>query len=71
MIVTALFKNTSILKFKTQLHLRSSLPSINHLSRPLRKQKFTSKGSKGVICDWWILIRFVCLLFVACDRNYD
>ena len=51
--------------------------AVNHLSRPLREQ-FTSMGSKGpgllVICDWWILIPFVCFSvsrFIACDVNYD
>ena len=39
----------------SKVHKLTWLPS-NHLSGPLRKQKFTSTGSKGhgslVICDW-------------------
>ena len=41
------------------LHLYSCVfPAVNHLSGPLRKQKFTPTGPKGH-CDWWILMRFV------------
>ena len=70
--LTVLFKNTWILKFKSQL-MFVFLAAVNHLSGPLRNQKFTSMGSK-LICDWWILIRFVCFCvsrFIARDRNYD
>ena len=66
------FKNTWILKFKSQL-MFVFLAAVNHLSGPLRNQKFTSMGSK-LICDRWILIRFVCFCvsrFIARDRNYD
>ena len=38
--------------------------SVNHLSRPPRKQIFTWTSSKGcMVCDWWISIHF-CLLTV-------
>ena len=43
---TALFKNTLTVKFKSQLTY-AFFAAINHLSRPLRKQNFTSVGSKG------------------------
>ena len=44
--VPALFINTSILKFTIQLTF-AFFAAVNHLSGPLRKQKFTSTGSKG------------------------
>ena len=37
---TALFKNTQILKFKSQLTF-VFFAAVNHLSGPLREQKFT------------------------------
>ena len=43
---TVLFKNMRILKFKSQLTF-AFFAAINHLSGPLRKQKFTSMSSKG------------------------
>ena len=73
---TALFKNTRILKFKSQLTI-PLFAAVNHLNGPLRKLKFTSMGSKGlwfVICDCWISIRFACFFvsrFATCNRNYD
>ena len=45
-LVTALFTNMRILKFKSQLKIAFSA-AVNHLSRPLRKQNFTLTGSKG------------------------
>ena len=45
LLLTALFKNTRILKFKSQLMF--AFYAVNHLSGPRRKQKITSKGSKG------------------------
>jgi len=71
-MLTVLFKNRRILKFKSKLTL--FFPAINHLSGPLRKQNFTLTGSNGhgfVICDR-ISIRFVCFCVsgsVACDCN--
>ena len=51
------------------------LAAVNHLNGPLRKQNFNGfKRSWFFICDWWVLIHFVCFCvsrFVACDRNYD
>ena len=44
--VTALLINTQILKFKSQLTF-AVFAAVNHLSRPLRKQKFTLTVSKG------------------------
>ena len=43
---TTVFKNVRILKFKSPLTF-AFFAAFNHLSRPLRKQKFTSLGSKG------------------------
>ena len=44
---SALFKNTRILKFKSQLPLFALFAVVNHLSGPLKKQNFTLTGSKG------------------------
>ena len=44
---SALFKNTRILKFKSQLPLFALFAVENHLSGPLKKQNFTLTGSKG------------------------
>ena len=43
---TVLFKNTQILKFKSQQAI-AFFGGVNHLSRPLRKQNFTVTGSKS------------------------
>ena len=43
---TMLFKNMRILKFKSQLTF-AFFAAVNHLTASLRKQKFTSMGSKG------------------------
>jgi len=45
-LFTAFFINTRILKFKSQLTF-AFFAAVNHLSGPLRKQKFTSTSSKG------------------------
>ena len=71
--LTALFTNMRILKFKSQLTI-GFFAAVNHLNGPLRKQNFTSRVQKVMVCDLWISIRFVCFCvsrFVACDRNYD
>ena len=55
-MLTVLFKNRRILKFKSELTF-AFFPAVDHLSGPLRKQNFTLMCSKGhgfVICDWWI-----------------
>ena len=44
---SALFKNTRILKLKSQLPLFALFAVVNHLSGPLKKQNFTLTGSKG------------------------
>ena len=49
--LTALFKNTWILKFKSQL-MFAFFTSVNHLSRSLRKRKFVIGGFRSA---------FVCL----------
>ena len=71
------FKKTEkrIVKFKNQLTLEI-FAVVNYLSGSLRKQKFTSAGSKGhaLWFDWWISIHFVCSCvsgFFACDHNYN
>ena len=43
---TALFKTTRIMKLKSQL-TTPFFAAVNHLRGPLRKQNFTSTGSKG------------------------
>ena len=45
-LLTALFTNMRILKFKSQLTF-TFFPAVNHLNGPLRKQNFTLIGSKG------------------------
>ena len=45
-LLTALFTNMRILKFKSQLTF-TFVPAVNHLNGPLRKQNFTLMGSKG------------------------
>ena len=45
-LITALFTNMRILKFKTQLAI-AFFTTVNHLNKPLRKQNFTLTGSKG------------------------
>ena len=66
-LITALFTNMQTFwSSKPNRWLRFSLPSII-LTDLLGNKRF-------VICDWWILIRFVCFCasrFVACDRNCD
>ena len=48
--VTALLINTQILKFKSQLTF-AFFAAVNHLSGPLRKQKFTLIFLKVMVCD--------------------
>ena len=72
-LLAALFTNMRILKFKSQPTI-AFFAAVNHLNGPLRKQNFTLRVQKVMVCDWWISIRFVCFCvsrFVACDRNYD
>ena len=45
-LLTALFINTRILKFKRQLTF-AFFAAVNHLSGALRKQRLTSTSSKG------------------------
>ena len=73
LIRIALFTTMRILKFRSQ-PTTEFLAGVNHLIGPLRKQNFTSRVQKVMVCDLWISIRFVCFSvsrFVACDRNYD
>ena len=52
--VTVLFINMQIVKFKSQL-MFVFFTAINHLSGPLRKQKFTSTVSKGHGLWLWLV----------------
>ena len=45
-LITALFTNMRVLKFKSQLTI-AFFAAVNHLNGPLRKQNFTLTGSKG------------------------
>ena len=66
-------------KWKAPLEFRNQptiafFAAVNHLNGPLRKQNFTSRAQKVMVCDLWISIRSVCFSvsrFVSCDRNYD
>ena len=54
---------TDVLDFEFLCDVNQTVKVRCLLSRPLRKQVFTTVGSKGhgfVICDWWISILFVC-----------
>ena len=51
--VTALSNNTQTLKFKSQLTFLFSA-AVNHLNRPLTKQKDLSASSK--VHGWWFVI---------------
>ena len=57
-----LFINTRILKFESQLTF-AFFTAVNHLSGPLRKQKYFSwfKRSWFVICDWSIFFSGACV----------
>ena len=63
---TAHFNNTWTLKFKSQL-MFPFFTAINHLSRSLGKQNFTSNQFKSSrflwLVDWWILIHFCVFVF--------
>ena len=58
----ALFTNMRMLKFRSQPTI-AFFAAVNHLNGPLRKQNFTSRVQKVMVCDLWISIRFVCSLF--------
>ena len=49
-LITALFTNMRILKFKSQLTI-AFFADVNHLNGPLRKQNFTLTGSKVMVSD--------------------
>ena len=58
---------------KPHRHLRFLLLSII-LADLLGNRSLLQCIQKVVVCDWWILIQFVCFFvsrFVACDRNCD
>ena len=62
-LLTALFKNTRILKFKSQLTF-AFFAAVNHLNGPLRKQNFTLTGSKGQGL-WFVIGGFRSVLCVS------
>ena len=45
-VLTALFTNMRILKFKSQMTI-AFFSAVNHLNGPIRKQNFTLTGSEG------------------------
>ena len=58
-----LFKNTRILKFKSQLTF-AFFATINLLSGPPRKQNVTViMVQKVIVCDWWISSVFCVSVF--------
>ena len=61
----ALFTDTNmrILKFRSQPTI-VFFAAVNHLNGPLRKQNFTSRVQKVMVCDLWISIRFVWALSI-------
>ena len=58
-ISIALFTNMRIPKSRSQPTI-AFFAAVNHLKGPLRKQNFTSRVQKVMVCDLWISIRFVC-----------
>ena len=54
----ALFTNMRILEFsfRTQPTI-AFFAGVNHLNGPLRKQNFTSRVQKVMVCDLWICMR--------------
>ena len=62
-IITALFTNMQIVKFKSQLTI-AFFTAVNHLNGPLRKQDFTLTGSKGH-CFWFVIGGFRSVLCVS------
>ena len=59
-ISIALFTNMRIPKSRSQPTI-AFFAAVNHLNGPLRKQNFTSRVQKVMVCDLWISIRFVCV----------
>ena len=62
-VITALFTNMRILKFKSQLTI-AFFTAVNHLNEPLRKQNFTLTGSKGQGL-WFVIGGFRSVLCVS------
>ena len=58
----ALFTNMRIPKFRSQPTI-AFFAAVNHLNGPLRKQNFTSRVQKVMVCDLWISIRLCVSLF--------
>jgi len=56
-LFTALFTNTRILKFKSQLTIAFFAP-FNHLIEPFSKQNFTLTGSKGHFDPFCVFLCF-------------
>ena len=60
---TAFFTHMQILRFKSQLII-AFFTAVNHLNGPLRKQNFTSMGSKGYGL-WFVISGFRSFLCVS------
>ena len=56
-VLTALFKNTRILKFKANWHLRFSLPSIilDILAELIGNTSLLRRVQKVMVCDLWLV----------------
>ena len=58
-----------ILKFRSQPTI-AFFAAVNHLNGPPRKQNFTSRVQKVMVCDLWISIRFVFLRALSiCEKK--
>ena len=62
-LLTALFTNMRILKFKSQLTI-AVFAAVNHINGPLRKQTFTLTSSKGQGL-WFVINGFRSVLCVS------
>ena len=60
---TVLFKNMQTLKFKSQLTF-VYFAAVSHPNGPLRKQNFTKRIQKVMVCDLWLVdfVRFCVFL---------
>ena len=66
--LTALFKNTWILKFKSQL-MFAFFTAANHLSGSLRKQKFVIGGFRSALCLCVASLLVIVIILTAAKRQ--
>ena len=66
--LTALFKNTWILKFKSQLMFAFFIAA-NHLSGSLRKQKFVIGGFRSALCLCVASLLVIVIILTAAKRQ--